>query len=123
MIVKYKRLAANVPVAWLRVVVHQLDNEKSPAEYLQQRKLPEKNWKVTKDVERDAHIGKEPAARITYAGTLDPDGRGLKEYSAEYYAIRRGRNLFEFSGMYPATDEGAQKECRSAIESVVFASH
>jgi hypothetical protein len=122
MIVKYKRLIPNVPVAWLRVYVHQTSNEQTPASYLQQRKLPEKNWKVINEVERDVHVGKEPAARITYAGPLDPDGRGSKEYAAEYYVLRRGKYLFEISGMYPATDETARDQCRASIQSVSFSS-
>ncbi len=120
LIVKYKRLIPNVPVAWLRVFAHQVPTDVTPAGYLQKRKPPEKNWKVTKEVEPDIRVGNQPAARITFAGPLDPNGRGQIEYTAEYIAIRRGNLILELSGMYPTTDETARNEWRASIESLVF---
>jgi len=120
LVVKYKRLLPDVTVAWFRVSVHSVPIDQTTVNYLRNRKPPEKNWNVVKDVDSNLTIGDQRAARIIFAGPLDVDGRGSHNYSAEYYAVIRDRDLFEFSATFPTADEDARKQCRSCIESVVF---
>ncbi|MFL5331191.1 MAG: hypothetical protein ACJ8C4_20050 [Gemmataceae bacterium] len=120
LVVKFKRLAPNVAVAWFRVFVHETPADQSPAEFLRAHKPPEKSWKVVKEVEPGLTVGGQPAARITFAGALDPNGRGATDYTAEFFAIRQGSRLFEISGTFPTTDEDAKNQFRSAMESVAF---
>jgi hypothetical protein len=120
LVVKFKRLAPSVSVAWFRVFVHEMPADHSPAEFLKAHKPPEKSWKVAKVVEPSLKISGQPAARITFAGPLDPNGRGTTDYTAEFFAIRHGSKLFEISGTYPTADEDAKAQFQRAIDSIEF---
>ncbi len=119
-VVKYKRLIPNVAVAWLKVVIKDIPEEQKPIELLRGRKPPEKDWKVSKDVEDDLKIGNHAAARITFGGPFDPDGRGQRDFTCEIVVVRRGGQIFEFSGTFPTADVEARKQIRAAIDSAAF---
>ena len=120
LVVKFKRLLPGVPVAWLRVNILDASEPASPADYLRGRKAPEKDWKPVKEVEDGVKVGELSAARITFGGPFDPEGRGQRDFTCEIVAVRRGPQIFEFSGTFPSADVEARKQVRAAIESVAF---
>ena len=63
-----------------------------------------------------------PAARRTYGGPFDIDGRGDKDFLGEILAIKRSGRIYEFSAAYRVDDEKAQRELRLVNESIEFIS-
>jgi len=120
-LVKYKRVAPNVPVAWLKVTVMSDPGDRSPEELVRSRKPPEPGWKVVKDVEGDVTVAGRPAARITFGGELEPDGSARVPFVCEVVAVRRGGRALFFAGTYPAHDAAARQAARAAVESAVLA--
>jgi hypothetical protein len=116
MVVKYKRLIPGLQVAWLKVSVGDAPGDKSPAEMLASRKLPEPDWKVTKPVEDGLTVAGRPAARVTFGGPLDPDHQGVRDFTNEVVAVRRGPQMFYFAGTYVTADPKGQKRIRTAID-------
>ncbi len=119
-LVKFKRFIPNVAAAWLKVVIKDTPEDQAPVDVLRKRKPPEKGWKVTKEVEDGVKVGDHAAARITFGGPFDPDGRGQRDFTCEIVAVRRGGQIFEFSSTFPTADVEARKQIRAAIESVAF---
>lgn len=119
-LVKFKQLIRGSPVAWLRVSVAEAATGQTPAELLRQRKPPELDWKMTKDIEDNLAIGGQVAARITYSGNADPGGRGSRPHICEIVAVRRGSTVFYFAGTFGANDVQEQQLIRAAIASSVF---
>jgi hypothetical protein len=120
MVVKYKRLVRGPNVAWLRVSLADAPSGKTPADLLRDRKPREANWTKTKDVEDGLTIGGQPAARVTFGGTMNPDTGGSRQCTAEVVAVRCGTHVIYFTGTFTTTDEETRKLVRAAIESAVF---
>lgn len=118
MIVKFKRLIPNASVAWMRVNVLDAPEGATPAIYLRDRKAPEAGWKVLKDMEEVFQIGNQPAARITFGGPFDPDGRGKREFSAEVVVIRHQSQFIELIGTFPSAEADTRAQIRAVIDSV-----
>jgi hypothetical protein len=119
-VVKYKLFSPSRHAAWMRLWVKDVAEGMTPVEMLRNSKPPEPGWKPQGEIEGDLQIGGAPAARRTFGGPLDHDGRGNKDFRCEIVAVKRGGRLFEFSGTYFAGDEQAQREIRQTMTSVVF---
>jgi hypothetical protein len=120
MLVKFKRLIPGLQMAWIRVSVADVPEDQTPAELLKKRKPPETDWTVKKEVEDGLEVGGKPAARITFGGPYDPDQKGLRDYTCEVVAIRRGPQVFYFAGTYETSDPKGQKRIRTALDTVVL---
>lgn len=121
LLVKYKRVKADQPEAWLRIRVVDAPGDQSPGEFLRRRKAPEEDFKKTKEVDDKLKIAGQPAARITYAGPFDPDGSGAHDCTCEIIALRRGGQFFMFAGTYLTSDAQARQQIHAAFESIAFA--
>jgi hypothetical protein len=120
MLVKYKRVKADQPEAWLRVRVFDAPEDQSPGEFLRRRKAPEEGMKPAKEVEEKLQVAGQPAARVMYAGPFDPDGSGAHDFTCEIIALRRGEQFFVFAGTYLTTDIQARQQIHTAFESIAF---
>lgn len=120
MLVKYKRLVRGPKVAWLRVSVSDAAPEATAYELAKQRKPRETNWTVTKDAEDGLTVGGQPAARITFGGQLDPDGKGARHCSAEVTVVRWGDQAVVFAGTFTTGDNETRDAIRAAVDSTTF---
>lgn len=120
MVVKYKRLVRGPNVAWLRVHVVDVDDSSTPGELIKTRKPRETNWIVSKPIEDNLTIAGRPAARVTFSGLMDPDGRGARQCSAEVVAFKVGQRAYYFTGTFNNTDIETQKALRDALETIKF---
>jgi hypothetical protein len=120
MVVKYKRLIPGLDLAWFKVNVSDVPEDQSPADLLKKRKPPEEGWVVRHDVEDGLTVAGRPAARVTFGGPLDPDTKGARDFTCEVVAVRRGPQVFYFSGTYTTADPKGQKRVRTAVDSVVL---
>jgi hypothetical protein len=119
-VVKYKRLNPGYPLAWFTVRVADVEGDPSPAELLKTRKPPEEDWTVRKPVEDGLTVAGRPAARVTFGGPFDPDGKGERDFTCEVVAVRRGPRVFYFAGSYTTDDPKGQERIRRAVDSVVL---
>lgn len=119
MVVKYKRHPA-FDSAWLRVSVADVPEDQPLADLLKARRMPESTWTVRKEVEEGLTVDGKPAARITFGGPYDPDGKGTRDYSSEVVAVRRGPQVFYFAGTYQTSDPKGLKRIRTALDTVVL---
>jgi hypothetical protein len=119
-IVKYKRLIPGYQVAWIKLSVADAPGDESPAELLKKRKPPEPDWTITKPIEEGLTVAGRPAARITFGGPFDPDQEGIRDFSCEVVAIRRGPRAFFFSGTFVTADPKGQKRGRTALDSLIL---
>jgi hypothetical protein len=120
MVVKYKRLNPEYDLAWFKVNVADVPEDQSPADLLKKRKPPEEGWVVRKEVEDGLTVAGRPAARVTFGGPFDPDTKGVRDFTCEVVAVRRGPQVFYFSGTYTTADPKGQKRIRTAVDTVVF---
>lgn len=120
LLVKYKRVLPDMAVAWLRVRVMDVPSEQSAAEYLKGRKPPEINFSPAGEIEEPLTVANHPAAKRTYTGSFDVDGRGMKPFRCEVAAIKRENRIFEFAGTFAENDEKAKEQLKSTLESVTF---
>lgn len=120
MVVKYKRLVRGPNVAWLRVHVVDAEDDRTPDELIKTRKPRENQWTVTKPIESGLTIAGRPAARVTFGGLMDADGKGSRPCSAEVVAFRVGNRAFYFTGTYHNADTETQKLLREAMETIKF---
>src|SRR5262245_50894563 len=118
-VVKFKRLIPGLDVAWIRLSAIDSKEDQPLSEFLSKRKPPEPGWKVTAKVEEITLKGL-PAARIVWAGQLDPDQKGVRDFSCEQTAVRRDRQIFLFAGTYVTADATALRRIRTAVNSAVF---
>lgn len=120
MLVKYKRVQPKLASAWLRVRMSDQPEEVSLVAFLKKRKPSEPQWVSAGDIEENHSIGGLPAAKSTWSGPYDVDGRGNKEYLREVFAVRRGGTIFEFSGTWLRTDSAARDQFHAAMQTVRF---
>lgn len=121
MIVKYKQFVPGQPAAWLRISVAANDKGKTASDWLRDRKPPESTWKRTKEIEGDLLVGQLPAARITFVGPFDTDGRGQREYTCETTTVVAKKRVYFFAGYFPTGDTQSQKRIRDALTTLEFA--
>jgi hypothetical protein len=119
-IVKYKRLIPGYQVAWIKLSVADAPGDESPADLLKKRSPPEPDWTVTKPIEEGLTVAGRPAARVTFGGPFDPDQEGIRDFSCEVVAVRRGAQAFFFSGTFVTADPKGQKRVRTALDSLVL---
>lgn len=119
-VVKYKRVDGSTPGVWFKVSVLSDAEGRSPEELARTRKPAERGWKVFKDVELAVTVAGRPAARITFAGDLQPGGADHIAYQSEIVAVRRGSRALIFAGTFPTSDVAARQAVRAAVDSVVL---
>ena len=120
LLVKYKRVKPDLPDAWLRVRVFDAKENQSPGEFLRGRKPPEPDLRITKNIEDNLKLAGKPAARITYAGPFEPDTHGPHDFTFEIITIRRGKQIFEFVGIYQSSETHAERQVHRSFESISF---
>jgi hypothetical protein len=120
LLVKYKRLILGPNVAWLRVHVADAEDSATPADLIKTRKPREASWTVTVPIEEGLTIAGHPAARVTFGGTMDPDGAGARQCSAEVVAFKVGKRAFYFTGTFANADKETQKNLRNVLDTIEF---
>ena len=118
-VVKFKRLIPGLDVAWIRVSAIDAKADQSLTEFLSTRRPPEPGWKVMAKAE-ELTVRGLPAARMVWGGQLDPDQKGVRDFSCEQTAVRRDKQIFLFAGTYVTADATALRRIRTAVDSAVF---
>ncbi len=113
LLVEYKRLSAE-KAASLEVSMIDVAPEIDLASGLPDRGGEFGTWKLQGAVER-LEIGGRPAARAVFAGQS-----GGENTHKEIVAVRRGRRVYYFTGIFLAGDGRARDQVRRAVASVSF---
>jgi hypothetical protein len=110
MLVEY-RLVGDQPVA-LRVTAFDLPESEDLAAHLNQQ-LPEAGaWKVSAGPE-SCEAGGVAGIHLAFTGR-----EGGQESTRDFHAFRRGGRVYQFAGVFAATDTKARLEIRRAVESL-----
>ncbi|MCS7044978.1 MAG: hypothetical protein NZO58_01350 [Gemmataceae bacterium] len=113
-VVKFKRIVAKAPAAWLRVTIVTTDNADEPIAETVKNRSPGKGWKSVGPPE-NLTISGLPAAKMTYHGDYS-GARSIREL----IGVRRGNRVFYFMITYQVADRAAQEEARQALQTVLI---
>ena len=111
LLVQYKRLQAGAP-AWLRVTVADMPPSR-PLDVCLAERAPG-NWKRESEVEK-IQVGGLPAVRASFVGRWHD-----RDLRCELVAVRRGSEVYWFSGTWPVNDVAARDQVRDAVGSAVW---